>query len=62
MSRGLTRTEQMKLRTVLESVATDISTVLNLPVELRATASEMPTQGRPLYVAIVSRKPARSSA
>ena len=62
MSRGLTRTEQMKLRTVLESVATDISTVLNLPVELRATASEMPTQGTPLYVAIVSRKPARSSA
>ena len=62
MTQGLTRTEQAKLRSVLENVATDISAVLNLPVELRATASEMPAQGRPLHIAIVSRKPARSSA
>ena len=61
MSRGLTRTEQAKLRTVLENVATDISTVLNLPVELRAVAAEMPARDKPLHVAIVSRKPARRS-
>ncbi len=61
MSRGLTRTEQAKLRTVLENVATDISTVLNLPVELRAIAAEMPAPDKPLHVAIVSRKPARRS-
>jgi hypothetical protein len=57
MSRaGLTRSEQVRLRTVLESVATDLATVLDLPVEVSAVAA---SHTMPLHMEIVSRKPAR---